>query len=127
MSVRPRPIYPTPTSTPSTTVSRWARLCAPGAYLVLIRDFHAYREMHPTAPFHGFYEGKLSNRGETVRLLDAEGKVITAVTYDTANGWPLSADGKGDSLVLIDLNGDPNDPASWRASSTLYGSPGSDE
>ncbi|MCP4167477.1 MAG: hypothetical protein GY759_16530 [Chloroflexi bacterium] len=100
---------------------------SPGDFIVLIRDFLAFREMQPEADFHGFYTGKLANEGETITLLDAQGDVITSVSYGVANGWPLSANGGGDSLVLADLQGDPDDPQGWRASHLLYGSPGRDE
>ncbi len=100
---------------------------SPGAFIVLIRDFLAFREMQPEADFHGFYSGKLANEGETITLLDAQGDVISSVSYGIANGWPLSANGGGDSLVLVDLSSDPDDPRSWRASHLLYGSPGRDE
>jgi hypothetical protein len=57
----------------------------------------------------------------------AETKIIAEVEYNDENGWPVSADGRGDSVVLFDPTGDPNDPGNWRASSNLDGSPGADE
>ena len=50
--------------------------------------------------------------------------MIVTVAYDDENGWPLSADGWGDSLVLATPDGDPNDPRNWRASTKINGSPG---
>jgi hypothetical protein len=60
-------------------------------------------------------------------LKDSQGQVVTSVAYDDENGWPISADDRGDSLVLAESQGDPNDPKSWQASTNLYGSPGADD
>jgi hypothetical protein len=49
------------------------------------------------------------------------------VTYDDNYGWPLSANGAGDSLILVDPMGDLDSRYNWRASTILYGSPGTDE
>jgi hypothetical protein len=57
-------------------------------------------------------------------LKDLDGELLISVTYDDDNGWPLSPDGRGDSLVLHNPAGDPDDPKNWRASLELYGSPG---
>ena len=59
-------------------------------------------------------------------LYRANGELWLQVTYDDNYGWPLSANGAGDSLVLIDPIGDLSSPHRWRASSTLYGTPGAD-
>jgi hypothetical protein len=100
---------------------------APGQHFTLIRDFRPFRERYPEAEFNGIYEGELSNYGETVALHARDGHVITAVTYRPADGWPVTAAGQGDALVLVDATGDPNVGRSWRASRNLYGSPGEDE
>lgn len=97
---------------------------AAGATMVLIRDFHAFRQRYPTADFHGIYGGKLSNRGETIALRDVHGTIVASVSYDDENGWPVSADGTGDSLVLQRLDGAADNPQSWGVSSNVYGSPG---
>ena len=95
-----------------------------GEVKVLIRDFGAFRERYPTAEFHGIYEGKLSNRGETITLRDVRGSVLASVSYDDNNGWPVSADGSGDSLVLRNLSGSANNPQNWGVSTNIGGSPG---
>ena len=99
----------------------------PGQFAVLIRDLKKFRRRYPEVEIAGIYEGKLSDRGETVVLRAADGTVLASVTYDDENGWPLSADGTGDSLVLAQYDGSANDPQNWRASVDLYGSPGQDE
>jgi hypothetical protein len=99
----------------------------PGNFIVLVRDGAAFAERYPDVPIGGLYNGQLSNTGEEIRIKDRYGETILAVNYNDRNRWPLSADGQGDSLVLVDRHGDPNDPQSWRASTNLYGSPGQDD
>jgi hypothetical protein len=99
----------------------------PGQHFVLIRSLRDFRERYPEAPIFGQYEGKLSDKGETLTLYRANGEVWLQVTYDDNYGWPLSADGAGDSLVLVDALGEMNSRHNWRASTTLYGTPGADE
>lgn len=99
----------------------------PGALMVLVRNPAAFAGRYPNVAIGGVYRGQLSNKGETITLHDAEGRPVVSVTYDDENGWPVSPDGRGDSLVLANPAGDPNDPISWRASVNLYGSPGADE
>lgn len=100
---------------------------APGQYFVLIRNFRDFRARYPTAEFNGIYDGELSNYGETVTLHNADGSLITGVTYSPANGWPVSAAGLGDSATLVNVDGEPSAGSSWRASVNLYGSPGQDD
>jgi hypothetical protein len=101
----------------------------PGAHLVLVRDLKKFRQRYgDEVEVHGIYGGKLSDEGETLVLRAAGGTVLAQVTYDDDRGWPLSADGAGDSLVrrasVYDGDAVRGD---WRASATLYGAPGMDE
>jgi hypothetical protein len=100
---------------------------APQTYMVLVRNEAAFREKYPNIPIAGAYEGQLSNKGEKITLTSAGGEVLTTLDYDDENGWPLSPDGRGDSLMLINPAGDQNDPKNWRASRQAHGSPGADE
>ena len=96
----------------------------PGGRLVLVRDPVAFGARYPGVPIAGVYQGQLSNRGETLSLVDAAGQTLFSISYRDAHGWPISPDGRGDSLVLINLNGNPDDPRNWRAGRSLHGSPG---
>ena len=96
----------------------------PGEIIVLINDFPAYRQRYARAPWFGMYGGNLANSGETITLLDRQGNILDSVSYDDENGWPVSADGLGDSLILIKWDGDPNQPSNWGVSRQLHGSPG---
>jgi hypothetical protein len=77
-------------------------------------------------PGQWVYGGRLSNQGETIRLLDAQGATIQQFTFDDSGAWPGRADGNGSSLEVIDVMADANDPANWRASSEFGGSPGTE-
>ena len=71
--------------------------------------------------------GLLSNGGERVVLRDIFGNPIHDFTYDDEDPWPSGADGNGSSLEVIDVNGDYNDPANWRSSLQIGGTPGSSD
>jgi hypothetical protein len=100
---------------------------APGGHVVLLRDLSRFRRRYPEVEIHGVYRGKLSDKGETLTLYAAGGEILVQVAYDDDRGWPLSADGAGDALVLVAGCADPTVRACWRASATLYGTPGGDE
>ncbi|MEJ5238183.1 MAG: lamin tail domain-containing protein [Limisphaera sp.] len=98
----------------------------PGGILVLANNANpaAFAARYPGVPVFGYYRGNLSNGGERITLLDRNGNPVLVVTYDDEDGWPLAADGGGASLEMVDPRGDPSAPASWQASSRMYGSPG---
>jgi hypothetical protein len=96
---------------------------APGDYIVLAYNETAFAERYPTVSIADTYDGSLANRGERITLRDYNQNVLASVKYDDENGWPLSADGAGDSLTLVSPE-DPSVPYSWRASAQMNGSPG---
>jgi hypothetical protein len=74
----------------------------------------------------GTYTGRLSNSGERIELVDAEGQGIQTVDYD--DKWYEQTDGQGFSLTPIDP-ADPKmisgaDQTFWRPSAFPGGSPG---
>ena len=73
---------------------------------------------------NGWFGGSLDNSGERLALLGRDGHTAVSVTYRDSKLWPTEADGQGPSLEIIDSAADPNDPANWRASSSIGGSPG---
>jgi hypothetical protein len=97
---------------------------AAGGVVVLASNPEALAARYPDINIAGGYEGHLSNKGETIMLNDVNGNTILAVTYNDEYGWPVSADGRGDSLALYKFDGDPNDPLNWQASNRLGGTPG---
>ena len=73
--------------------------------------------------------GRLSNGGETLKLLGADSEsVIAEFTYDDDDeaGWTAEADGNGHSLVLVEERGSANlsEASSWARSTAVNGSPG---
>lgn len=98
----------------------------PGATLLLANNANPaqFATRYPSASVFGYFSGNLSNGGERIAILDANGNTVVAVHYDDENGWPTSPDGGGYSLEIIDPRGDPNAPANWRASSAANGTPG---
>ena len=70
------------------------------------------------------YDGKLSNGGERLVLVDARGQAIVDFRFDDGPGWPGRADGNGSSLELIDPTHDLDDLNNYRNSSEYGGSPG---
>src|SRR5690606_3720554 len=67
-------------------------------------------------------ENSLDNAGETIRLLDRDGGVIADFEYDDGGAWPERADGDGSALEHA--GGSYADPANWRSSTAVHGSPG---
>ena len=76
------------------------------------------------------YNGKLSNGGELIELLDSTGYVIDEVEYsdgddnEDENSWPSEADGSGYSLSLRATNLDNSLPDNWVVSTGIGGTPG---
>ena len=98
----------------------------PGQLIVLASDSNPinWSNRYPGVTVFGRYSGKLDNGGERLGVRDANGRLIWAVNYDDEDGWPLAADGFGASLEIIDVFGDPDNAANWRASAVTNGTPG---
>ena len=99
---------------------------APGARALLLRNPAAFATAYPLVPpsaiLGAFTDSSaLSNSGETIELLAADGLPIKQFAYRTLPPWPAEADGTGPALVLISptTNPDPSLPESWRRSSSL--------
>ncbi|MBN1674697.1 MAG: lamin tail domain-containing protein [Kiritimatiellae bacterium] len=101
-----------------------------GKLAVLVANEAAFTNRYPGVKgsagvqFFDAYPGSLDNGGERIALLDSEGRTVTAVRYNDKAPWPTAADGDGYSLVVVDENAEPDDPANWRASNLIGGSPG---
>lgn len=101
-------------------------MLGPGETLVLSSDDDpvAFGARYPGIVVGGRFGGSLSNGGERIALLDANGNVVVSVNYGDSDGWPGEADGGGYSIEVIEENGDADAPANWRRSLNLAGSPG---
>ena len=98
----------------------------PGQYLVLVANTAAFRSRYPAVTnVAGQYTGRLGNGGEHLYLQGALQEPILDFTYD--NSWYPTTDGQGFSLVIRNEYAPFNtwtNPASWRTSVAVNGSPG---
>jgi hypothetical protein len=98
----------------------------PGQYLVLVANTAAFRSRYPAVTnIAGQYTGRLDNAGERLHLQGALQEPILDFAYD--NSWYPTTDGQGFSLVIRNEYAPFNtwtNPASWRPSVALDGSPG---
>ena len=84
----------------------------------------AFAATYPGVAIGAYFGGNLDNGGERISLRDATGRTIASVEFNDEYPWPLSADGGGPSLEIIDANGDANTPLNWKASNANNGTPG---
>jgi len=91
-----------------------------GQYLVVAEDPEVVtRRFGVSSPVLGPFVGKLANDGESVVLMDAEGKVVDVVDYKVRFPWPLASAGDGSSIELINPSLDNSLGGSWRASGMM--------
>ncbi len=109
---------------------------APGQRLIIAKNPAAFAaRFGATLPAEALVVGpfandtQLSNSGERLALLAADGSVIFDFAYSDRAPWPEAADGGGCSLVLRRpaTRPDPADPAHWRPSLAPGGDPGRDD
>jgi hypothetical protein len=106
-----------------------SRVLAPGEVVVLVNDTAAFEDIYGTN-IHvlGEFTGNLSNGGEEIELkvpLPLEVDIQRFSYNDNPdNGWPVTPDGTGPSLVVIDTEGNYNDGSNWRPSVVNGGTPG---
>jgi hypothetical protein len=111
------------------TGSRVERLEA-GERVLVVRNEAAFQSRYGFGhSIAGTFAGgtALANGGERLRLENALGEAILDFTYGDSGEWPASADGQGNSLVVVNPAGDYISPANWRASTAVGGSPGADD
>jgi hypothetical protein len=109
-----------------------------GAFKVVAKNVGRLQTVYGIGGALGPFGGKLSNRGDTVRLKDAAGGTVDAVTYSASFPWPGAADAfgaqdrftgtdsvdfqyKGRSLQRVSAGASSNDPANWLASPLVPG------
>lgn len=104
------------------------RTLPPGGRQILCNKAEAFLMRYPAAaPFvAGSYSGNLSNSGETLRLVAADGSDIKHFAYSDQPPWPAEADGQGYTLELVNPRTNPDHAlaSNWKASSTIGGTPG---
>ncbi len=96
----------------------------PGQHVVVVKDTDTFRKEYPDASIVivGEYDGRLSNGGESIRLVSAK-TVVHSIHY--IDDWHDRADGHGPSLTPIDATLDhTTDASQWRPSAVDGGTPG---
>ena len=88
----------------------------PGDYLVIAGNSQWLAGQYPDIQIVGDFAGKLSNRGERIQLVDAQGNPVDDVQYYDDAPWPANADGYGASLELRDPLADNAHASAWCAS-----------
>ena len=87
---------------------------APGGRVVVVSNPAAFALRYGNnVPVAGQFSGNLNNNGEDIDLRMGTGDVIFSVSYGDADPWPVTADGLGATLELINSN---VSPANSRAS-----------
>lgn len=104
-------------------------ILSPGARALIVSNREAFTFRNgPDLPIAGVFANgtALSNGGEQLVLLAADGSVIFDITYDDAAPWPVSPDGNGPALVAIQPGfREGTHPLDWRPSRDADGNPGS--
>lgn len=100
----------------------------PSSRILVVRNLAAFTAEYGAGLFiAGEFqnETRLSNSGEQIVLLAANGSVIQDFTYSDDLPWPTAPDSDGHSLILVNptSNPDHNDPQSWRSSIEPGGNP----
>ena len=113
-----------------------------GGFLVVAADESTFRALYPDVlNVIGGWEGRLSNRGETLRLLDHTGSEIDCLNYADSGDWARRspgrddrghsgwtwenpADGGGRSLEVVNLHSRNSVGQNWAVSAVEGGTPG---
>lgn len=102
---------------------------APGQRLVIVANEAAFRERYGNGPVvAGMYNGSLSNSGELLTLVDADG--VTILNFAYRDSWYPETDGDGATLVIADALAATDawgQKAGWNASRQQGGTPGLDD
>ncbi|MCD6331804.1 MAG: lamin tail domain-containing protein [Bacteroidales bacterium] len=95
----------------------------PGGLILVVSDPVTYKDLDVPV-FAWKSSGKLSNKGESIQLINQRGELNDEVTYNDSDPWPAQADGLGYSLSLTDPYSDNSNPDNWLPSYIYGGTPG---
>jgi len=90
-----------------------------GGLLVVAKNAAAFASVYgASVPLAGTFDGQLDDGGETLTLIKpgatpAGDVTVDRVKYDDDAPWPLTADGLGTALQLIDASQDNSRVANW--------------
>lgn len=88
---------------------------SPGGFVVAAKDPAAMRAAFGIDTL-GPYEGRLSNEGERLVLMDDGQRIRDDLEYRPGFPWPTRAAGDGSSMELLNPAADNQIPAFWRSS-----------
>ncbi len=92
-----------------------------GGYLVAAADSNTLVAAYGLTNVVGNWTGKLSNKGDRLRLRNAFGRIVDEVEYGDEVPWPVPADGYGPSLERINPLNPGGTSVNWMASSAPRG------
>ncbi|MGC6467229.1 MAG: lamin tail domain-containing protein [Akkermansiaceae bacterium] len=87
-----------------------------GDYLVIAADADCINSSYPGISAIGNWSGGLRDRGELLRIEDANGNLVDEVDYQPEGDWPNLADGDGSSMELRHPDMDNNNASAWEDS-----------
>ncbi|MCA9197151.1 MAG: lamin tail domain-containing protein [Planctomycetales bacterium] len=93
------------------------------SFVVVAKSPDDFFAAHGISAEYGPYGSRLSNGGESIRLLNNNGRVMDEVDYGDSFPWPVAADGSGASLTKVHLDKGSADPQNWTHSQAVGGSP----
>ena len=103
----------------------------PGQFGLLVSDVAAFAVAYPNvdpALILGTFEGGLSNSGEDITLVAADGSEIADFEYSDSDPFPIATDGAGASLELISPATTPAEQLgkfyAYQSSFAIGGTPG---
>lgn len=98
----------------------------PGSYMVLASNGtpSGWRTKYTGVIPSAYYAGDLSDTGETIALMNGAGTVVCSITYKNIPPWPVTPDGGGYSLEVINPLVSADDTANLTASIVVNGTPG---
>ncbi len=88
---------------------------SPKSYIVLTKDKTEFESTFGV-PAIEWEDGGLSNSGESLVLVNAQGMIMDTLRYSDDAPWPtgpIDPDGDGASIALCDPEADNLDPANW--------------
>ncbi|MEO7317524.1 MAG: lamin tail domain-containing protein, partial [Chthoniobacteraceae bacterium] len=89
---------------------------APGGYLVIVGAKQFFSAAYPGVAHVGDWSGKLGNKGDLLRIIDADNNLADEVDFHVGGDWPTLAGGQGSSLELANPAMDNSRASAWRDS-----------
>lgn len=95
-----------------------------GGYLVVASSPASLTAATGLTNVFGPFTGRLSNSGESLELLNNNGRLMDTLAYGVEGNWPVAPDGSGVSLAKRDEDAASPPAENWAASALVGGTPG---